>query len=78
MAIVAAQNGELIDEPATPCGACRQVMAESQMRSGCKMRIILGGAKRIMIFDSVDDVLPFIFDKLVTWIISKLLNYFLL
>lgn len=63
LAIVSAQNGVLLDEPATPCGACRQVMAETQMRYGEKMRVILAGAKRIMIFDSVDDILPFIFDS---------------
>jgi len=64
LAIVAADHGTLLDEPASPCGACRQVMAESQKRAGAPMSVILIGAKKIWKFDSVDDVLPFIFDSL--------------
>ena len=64
LAIVAANHGKLLDEPATPCGACRQVMAESQKRAGAPISVILIGAKRIWKFGSVDDVLPFIFDSL--------------
>lgn len=64
LAIVASDHGHLLDEPATPCGACRQVMAETQKRAGSPMSVILIGAKRIWKFDSVDDVLPFIFDSL--------------
>lgn len=64
IAIVACNNGTLLDDPASPCGSCRQVMAESQKRAGAPISVILIGAKRIWKFDSVDDVLPFIFDSI--------------
>lgn len=64
LAIAASDHGVLCDEPATPCGACRQVMAEYQQKSGRPMRILLVGASRIYKFGKVDDLLPFIFDSL--------------
>ena len=64
IAIAASKNGQICEMPATPCGACRQVMAEYQDKSGRQMKIILVGSKKIMIFGKVDDMLPFIFDSL--------------
>lgn len=64
IAIAANQNGRLCASPATPCGACRQVMAEYQTKSGKPMEIILVGAEKIWKFYKVDDILPFIFDSL--------------
>lgn len=64
LAIAAGQNGKLCDSPATPCGACRQVMAQYQTKSGRPMAIILIGAKKIWKFEKVDDLLPLIFDSI--------------
>lgn len=64
IAIAAVKDGKLCDDPATPCGACRQVMAEYQKRSGQPFQIILAGADRIWKFSRVDDILPLIFDSL--------------
>ncbi len=64
IAIAAVYRGSLCEMPATPCGACRQVMAEYQTKSGRDMRIILAGSGKIMIFHKVDDLLPFLFDSL--------------
>ena len=64
LAIAACQNGELCKTPVTPCGACRQVMAQYQMKSKCPMKILLVGAEKIWIFDKVDDLLPLIFDSI--------------
>lgn len=61
IALIASQNGVLQSSPTYPCGACRQVMAQYQMRSGKPMRIIVGSSGRIQIFDGVESVLPFIF-----------------
>lgn len=47
---------------ASPCGACRQVMAECESRSGRKITIILyaeGG--KVIVLRGVDSVLPFRF-----------------
>ncbi|MCQ2141820.1 MAG: cytidine deaminase [Bacteroidales bacterium] len=64
IAVVGAQEGTICPEPATPCGACRQVMAQYQTRAGAPMSVILIGGSRIWKFEKVDDVLPFIFDTI--------------
>ena len=64
LAIAAGQEGKLCDSPATPCGACRQVMAQYQTKSGRPMAVILVGAKKIWKFEKVDDLLPLIFDSI--------------
>lgn len=64
LAIVASDHGILCESPASPCGSCRQVMAEYQKKHGKPLKIILVGSKRIRKFACVDDLLPFIFDSL--------------
>lgn len=64
IAVTASQNGILCNSPASPCGACRQVMAQYQTKGGRPMSIILVGGKKIWKFDKVDDLLPLIFDSI--------------
>ena len=64
IAITASQNGRLCEMPATPCGACRQVMAQYQTKSARPMEVLLIGSKKIWKFSKVDDLLPLIFDSI--------------
>ena len=64
LVIAGSDHGVLCDSPASPCGACRQVMAETQKRFGKPLKVILVGGKRIRKFRKVEDILPFIFDSL--------------
>ena len=64
IALIASQNGKLQPEPSYPCGACRQVMAQYQQRYGKPIKIIVGSAGRIEVFDSVENLMPFIFDDI--------------
>lgn len=64
MAIAGGQDFGLCESPATPCGACRQVMAEYQKIGRKPMSIILTGKDKIWKFEKVDDMLPFIFDSI--------------
>jgi len=64
IALAGGVYGRITDEPATPCGACRQVMAQYQTRSGKPMSVIMVGGKRIWKFEKVDDILPLIFDSI--------------
>ncbi|MBU2019037.1 MAG: cytidine deaminase [Bacteroidetes bacterium] len=62
--IYIAAKGDLIekDEMLSPCGACRQVLLESQLRQYLPIKIYLIGMNgKISIFDSVHDLLPFAF-----------------
>ena len=64
LAIAAVYNGELCKTPATPCGACRQVMSQYQLKSGIPMTILLIGGEKIWKFSKVEDLLPFMFDSI--------------
>ena len=64
IAIAARQNGILTKSPVTPCGACRQVMAQYQTKSGIPMQVILVGSNKTLKFNKIEDILPFIFDSI--------------
>ena len=59
LAVTVKLPGRIIDMPASPCGACRQVLAEHEQRYGHQMEIILRGeAGPIYVIDSASDLLP--------------------
>lgn len=64
LAIAGHDKGVLCESPSSPCGGCRQVMAEYQKKAGKPLSVILVGSRRILKFHQVDDLLPFIFDSL--------------
>ena len=53
--------GEFLSSPITPCGACRQVLLETQRRFNSPMRILLYGTSQVLVFNSIDTLLPFQF-----------------
>lgn len=56
-------QGEL-EMPIPPCGACRQVILETEKRFGNTIRIILYGAKQCYIIeDGIKALLPLSFDS---------------
>ncbi len=64
IAIAGGVLGKLGKAPATPCGACRQVMAQYQAKSGKPMSVIMVADGLIWKFDRVDDILPLIFNSI--------------
>jgi cytidine deaminase len=59
-------KGDLIphDYLLSPCGACRQVMNETEMRQKQSYRVILLSQNdRVLVFNSAVDLLPFAFGK---------------
>lgn len=64
LAVVGGLNGNLPALPAAPCGACRQVMIQYQVKAGQPMSILLIGSKAIWKFNSVESILPFVFDNI--------------
>ena len=61
IAVAAFFEGDFVDEPVTPCGACRQVMLEVQNRYKHPIRILLYGKKHIYIVENIGDLLPLSF-----------------
>ena len=61
LAIACFTGGHFTKEPGSPCGACRQVMLETEHRYGGKMEVLLYGEKEIYVFESAADLLPLIF-----------------
>lgn len=64
IAIAGGVLGKLGSNPATPCGACRQVMAQYQTKSGNPMSVIMVSSDRIWKFEKVEDILPLIFNSI--------------
>ena len=61
---IAAKNADgFLKTPISPCGACRQVLLETEMRYGKKIKILLYGTEEIYMINSVQDLLPFAFSQ---------------
>lgn len=63
IAIVASHNGQITPQLTYPCGACCQVLSETQSRSGSPVKIVIGSANGAIVLDSVSALLPFAFDN---------------
>ena len=61
MAVSAKNANGLLKEPAQPCGSCRQAIVESEARFNHPIRLIMDGAKKIMVVESAESLLPFAF-----------------
>jgi len=62
IAITCKTNTFKVDQPLSPCGACRQAMSEYETRYKSNIRIILQGETgKIRIMNSISDLLPFMF-----------------
>ena len=63
MAITAKSPSQIIDAPIAPCGACRQVICETENMHQTPMRILLQGETgKVYILSSGKDLLPLSFD----------------
>ena len=65
MLAITARNkkGELIDEPASPCGTCRQVLIETETRFNRPVRILLYGRNRVFVMDGIKQLMPLSFTE---------------
>lgn len=61
LAIAARNENGLLEQPISPCGACRQVILEIEDRYKQPVRILLYGTTGIICLNSVKDLLPFCF-----------------
>jgi len=63
LAIAAYTNGEFLKSPVTPCGACRQVLLESETRFESNIEVILYGTDEVYVLNNVKQLLPLCFEK---------------
>jgi cytidine deaminase len=63
IAIAAFANGDFTQEVCSPCGSCRQVIAEVESRYGKPVTVIMYGKKHIYEVSSIESLLPLSFGK---------------
>ena len=65
LAIVARDSsGKVTQAPISPCGACRQVMLETENRFGKPMQILLASAEEVIVVERASALLPFAFSDI--------------
>ena len=64
IALICSREGKLMPNPGSPCGACRQVMAQYERLALKPLRIILGSGGPILVFTGVESLMPFVFNDL--------------
>ena len=63
LAIVSMTEEGLTDDFPSPCGSCRQVIAEEELRIGNNIKIILSGKNKTRIIDGISSLLPLQFNS---------------
>lgn len=64
IAVTAKSKSFEVHGPVSPCGACRQVLAEYEVRYGKNIRVIMTGETgKVRIVDSISALLPLMFNS---------------
>ncbi len=63
MAIASMKGDTFTDDTPSPCGNCRQVIAEEESRIGGKIKLILSGNNKTIVIDGIGDLLPLQFNR---------------
>ena len=63
MAIAAFTDGEFIEEPISPCGACRQAILEYEKLGGLPIEILLAGREKVYKLQGIRSLLPLSFEE---------------
>ncbi len=64
LAIAACKDNVFTATPTAPCGACRQVILETEHRYKTPIEIILYGEEKTYIITSIESLLPLCFGKI--------------
>jgi cytidine deaminase len=63
IAITCSSSKFAVNRPLSPCGACRQVIAEYEKKSGKSIRIVLAGETgAVYVVNSIKELLPLSFE----------------
>lgn len=63
LAIAAYSGGDFVEEPISPCGACRQSILEYEKLAGEPIDIILVGRNKVYKIKGIRSLLPLSFDE---------------
>ncbi len=64
VAVTAKTKNFSVDTPITPCGACRQVIAETEKRQHSKIKILMKGQKGpVLSVEGIENLLPLMFHE---------------
>ncbi len=63
IAVAAWHKGDFTDTVCSPCGACRQVIAEVEKRFGTPVKIIMCAKNKVYEVDTIKTLLPLSFDS---------------
>lgn len=63
MLAIAARNGkgQLTKDPVSPCGICRQVIIETELRFKQPIKILLYGTEKTYVINGINELMPFAF-----------------
>lgn len=64
IAVTCKAENQVINDPVSPCGACRQAIAEYEVRHSQKIKMIMAGESgKVFIAESIDSLLPLMFNR---------------
>jgi cytidine deaminase len=63
LAVAAKTDEGLTEDIVSPCGNCRQVIAEEEIRNQCDIKLILSSRSKIYIVSKCSDLLPLQFSS---------------
>lgn len=63
LAIAAFTEGDFIEEPISPCGACRQAILEYEKLGGQPIEILLAGRNKVYKINGIRSLLPLSFEE---------------